>query len=218
MADDAKEPEEAPEERECRICRGDAEPENPLYIPCDCRGSIRYCHEDCLVRWLDHSGKDRCELCGVEFAFAPVLDHWSAGVHGPLLRAERHLRLPRRAADGRRAPPNSIDDWYTTRDGPWDGSRLVRHGCRRRYQSFPVELRLAVYHSILEGDHFVSRGLRVRALPNGSEMSGELRRLAGARSGGGREPLLAGAPRGALELSRLDLAQRVQRTNGSEVL
>ena len=23
-------------------------------------------------RWLDHSGKDRCELCGVEFAFAPV--------------------------------------------------------------------------------------------------------------------------------------------------
>ena len=72
MADDAKEPEEAPEERECRICRGDAEPENPLYVPCDCRGSIRYCHEDCLVRWLDHSGKDRCELCGVEFAFAPV--------------------------------------------------------------------------------------------------------------------------------------------------
>ena len=70
MADDAKE--EAPEERECRICRGDAEPGNPLYVPCDCRGSIRYCHEECLVRWLDHSGKDRCELCGVEFAFAPV--------------------------------------------------------------------------------------------------------------------------------------------------
>ena len=72
MADDAKEPEEEPEERECRICRGEGEENNPLYVPCDCRGSIRYCHEDCLVRWLDHSGKDRCELCGVEFAFAPV--------------------------------------------------------------------------------------------------------------------------------------------------
>jgi hypothetical protein len=72
MADDAKEPEEEPEERECRICRGEGEENNPLYVPCDCRGSIRYCHEDCLVRWLDHSGKDRCELCGIEFAFAPV--------------------------------------------------------------------------------------------------------------------------------------------------
>ena len=67
---DAKE--EEPEERECRICRGEGEENNPLYVPCDCRGSIRYCHEDCLVRWLDHSGKDRCELCGIEFAFAPV--------------------------------------------------------------------------------------------------------------------------------------------------
>ena len=50
MADDAKEPEEAPEERECRICRGEGEENNPLYVPCDCRGSIRYCHEECLVR------------------------------------------------------------------------------------------------------------------------------------------------------------------------
>ena len=47
MADDAKE--EEPEERECRICRGEGEENNPLYVPCDCRGSIRYCHEDCLV-------------------------------------------------------------------------------------------------------------------------------------------------------------------------
>ena len=68
----AEDKEEEPEERECRICRGEGEENNPLYVPCDCRGSIRYCHEECLVRWLDHSGKDRCELCGVEFAFAPV--------------------------------------------------------------------------------------------------------------------------------------------------
>ena len=71
-AADAKE--EEPEERECRICRGEGEENNPLYVPCDCRGSIRYCHEDCLVRWLDHSGKDRCELCGIEFAFAPPVN------------------------------------------------------------------------------------------------------------------------------------------------
>ena len=62
MADDAKE--EEPEERECRICRGDAEPGNPLYVPCDCRGSIRYCHEECLVRC--DLGVSKC--CG---AFTP---------------------------------------------------------------------------------------------------------------------------------------------------
>lgn len=31
-----------------------------------------YCHEDCLVQWLEHSGKDRCEVCGYTFEFSPV--------------------------------------------------------------------------------------------------------------------------------------------------
>ena len=63
---------EDPEERECRICRGEYEENNPLYVPCDCRGSIRYCHEGCLTQWLDRSGKSQCELCGIAFEFAPV--------------------------------------------------------------------------------------------------------------------------------------------------
>ena len=37
---------------ECRICRGEAEPGRELFVPCKCRGSIMYCHEECLVSWL----------------------------------------------------------------------------------------------------------------------------------------------------------------------
>lgn len=31
-----------------------------------------YCHEECLVQWLEHSRKDRCEVCGYTFEFEPV--------------------------------------------------------------------------------------------------------------------------------------------------
>lgn len=34
------------EERVCRICRCGPEVDQPLYYPCKCTGSIRYCHQD----------------------------------------------------------------------------------------------------------------------------------------------------------------------------
>ncbi|CAM9933815.1 unnamed protein product, partial [Heterosigma akashiwo] len=58
-------------ELECRVCRGEAEEDRPLYTPCLCSGSIMYCHQDCLSQWLDHSGKDKCELCRHVFQFQP---------------------------------------------------------------------------------------------------------------------------------------------------
>lgn len=30
---------------ECRVCRGEAEAERPLYAPCMCAGSIMYTHQ-----------------------------------------------------------------------------------------------------------------------------------------------------------------------------
>jgi E3 ubiquitin-protein ligase MARCH6 len=30
----------------CRVCRTEAEPDNPLYHPCKCSGSIRYVHSE----------------------------------------------------------------------------------------------------------------------------------------------------------------------------
>ncbi|PWY98082.1 hypothetical protein BCV70DRAFT_202257 [Testicularia cyperi] len=57
------------EEDSCRICRSGPEPEAPLYHPCKCTGSIRYCHQDCLIEWLRHSRKKYCELCDQPFLF-----------------------------------------------------------------------------------------------------------------------------------------------------
>ena len=33
---------------ECRVCRGEADPDRPLYAPCMCAGSIMYTHQ---VSW-----------------------------------------------------------------------------------------------------------------------------------------------------------------------
>ncbi|RLN74690.1 hypothetical protein BBJ28_00003166 [Nothophytophthora sp. Chile5] len=70
VADDMTDEDEA----ECRVCRGEAEPDRPLFAPCKCSGSIRFTHSDCLEQWLAHSGKSFCELCGHEFTFTPLYD------------------------------------------------------------------------------------------------------------------------------------------------
>ncbi|KAF4325543.1 hypothetical protein BBO99_00000288 [Phytophthora kernoviae] len=62
------------DEAECRVCRGEAEPDRRLFAPCKCSGSIRFTHSDCLEQWLEHSGKTFCELCGHEFSFTPLYD------------------------------------------------------------------------------------------------------------------------------------------------
>lgn len=52
----------------CRICRGEATPEEPLFHPCKCAGSIGYVHQDCLFDWLEHAGTGhRCELCNTSY-------------------------------------------------------------------------------------------------------------------------------------------------------
>ncbi|KAJ2491352.1 hypothetical protein IWW37_002341 [Coemansia sp. RSA 2050] len=58
----------------CRVCRGEATTEEPLFYPCRCSGSIKYVHQDCLEEWLAHSNKKYCELCKHEYAFTPVYD------------------------------------------------------------------------------------------------------------------------------------------------
>ncbi|KXN73137.1 zf-C3HC4-domain-containing protein [Conidiobolus coronatus NRRL 28638] len=56
----------------CRVCRGEATDDQPLFHPCKCSGSIRYVHQDCLIQWLNHSRKKHCELCKHQFTFTPV--------------------------------------------------------------------------------------------------------------------------------------------------
>ena len=63
------------DEEECRVCRGPAEPDRPLYHPCRCLGSIGLVHQECLVGWLSLPTRlavgDRCELCSTPFVFNP---------------------------------------------------------------------------------------------------------------------------------------------------
>ena len=49
-------PEEEVSEEICRICRG-GEEEGPLFFPCQCSGSIKYVHQECLQKWLQHRGR-----------------------------------------------------------------------------------------------------------------------------------------------------------------
>jgi E3 ubiquitin-protein ligase MARCH6 len=58
-------------EKECRVCRDGEYEGHPLFAPCLCNGSILYCHQDCLEAWLRHSGKEKCELCGMTYQFSP---------------------------------------------------------------------------------------------------------------------------------------------------
>ncbi|KKY36142.1 putative ring finger membrane protein [Diaporthe ampelina] len=56
----------------CRICRGEATQDEPLFYPCKCSGSIKYVHQDCLMEWLSHSQKKHCELCKTPFRFTKL--------------------------------------------------------------------------------------------------------------------------------------------------
>lgn len=58
----------------CRICRSEGTPEEPLFHPCKCSGSIQYVHQECLMEWLSHSNKKHCELCKTPFRFTKLYD------------------------------------------------------------------------------------------------------------------------------------------------
>ncbi|OEL19691.1 putative E3 ubiquitin ligase SUD1 [Dichanthelium oligosanthes] len=67
--------EEKEEEDACRICHLPAEADRPLRHPCACRGSIKFVHDDCLLRWLATrrgSSASRCEVCKCAISIAPV--------------------------------------------------------------------------------------------------------------------------------------------------
>ena len=37
----------------CKVCYGEEEPENPLVQPCQCSGTLKYIHLNCLKQWLN---------------------------------------------------------------------------------------------------------------------------------------------------------------------
>ncbi|TFK17884.1 hypothetical protein FA15DRAFT_675738 [Coprinopsis marcescibilis] len=63
---------ELEEQDTCRICSAPAEPDQPLFHPCKCSGTIRYIHQDCLTTWLAHSKKKTCDVCKHSYSFTKV--------------------------------------------------------------------------------------------------------------------------------------------------
>jgi len=47
----------------CRICHGEQSNEAPLIAPCNCSGSMKYVHQECIQTWLKSSHSLTCELC-----------------------------------------------------------------------------------------------------------------------------------------------------------
>ena len=48
----------------CRICY---EGGRNLISPCDCKGSIRYIHKHCLLKWIKISESKKCEICNSKY-------------------------------------------------------------------------------------------------------------------------------------------------------
>ncbi|KAF4658293.1 hypothetical protein FOZ61_005719 [Perkinsus olseni] len=75
----------------CRICFDEESPDDPLLRPCDCRGSVKFVHKNCLQRWVEgqmrvrqlhHGGGEyllvpmKCEICQQlyhDHAYSPEL-------------------------------------------------------------------------------------------------------------------------------------------------
>jgi len=53
--------------RLCRICFSGAEPSNPLFRPCRCRGTVEFVHPACLNQWRASTRREdavfACEMC-----------------------------------------------------------------------------------------------------------------------------------------------------------
>ncbi|KAH7924153.1 hypothetical protein BV22DRAFT_1091457 [Leucogyrophana mollusca] len=80
---------EAEEQDTCRICSAPGEPDQPLFYPCKCSGTIRYIHQDCLTTWLSHSKKKNCDVCKYPYSFTKVYASDMPATLPPLLLIRR---------------------------------------------------------------------------------------------------------------------------------
>lgn len=51
----------------CRICLEESRNSKGLLHPCGCKGTVAGVHSTCLLTWMNSTGSDRCELCGMRY-------------------------------------------------------------------------------------------------------------------------------------------------------
>ena len=50
----------------CRICMSSEESDD-LCCPCDCKGTNKWVHGKCQIRWIIRSKRIDCEICGYKW-------------------------------------------------------------------------------------------------------------------------------------------------------
>jgi len=50
----------------CKFCYDFSHVNERLYNVCDCEGSLKWCHVDCLKEWMKYkyNDKTKCDICG----------------------------------------------------------------------------------------------------------------------------------------------------------
>lgn len=62
---------EGPEDTECRLCRCGNGDDDHMVSPCECSGTMKYAHDQCLQEFFKVSGQVSCSVCKSDFTLAP---------------------------------------------------------------------------------------------------------------------------------------------------
>jgi len=54
----------------CFVCLEEEDPVN-LVQPCECKGKMQFCHEECFYQWHKKMGQPKCPFCNSAFGFRP---------------------------------------------------------------------------------------------------------------------------------------------------
>ena len=54
------------EPNECRICY-DTLRQDSMISPCNCSGSMKYVHKQCLLSWINTMHGLKCHVCGIQY-------------------------------------------------------------------------------------------------------------------------------------------------------
>lgn len=68
----------------CRICL-DTDRVEDMVSPCQCRGTARYIHRQCLDRYIDHYPDGVCRVCLTPFVYSSPKRVWSGITTGIML-------------------------------------------------------------------------------------------------------------------------------------